>query len=76
MGGFLLVDKLDKGIGKAKLSVCIASLGGNTGGTDEGIIGTENQCICIQKKDFFRHAAKVRHTKIKNPGRSGWVCPG
>ena len=59
MGGLLIVEEFDNGIGKAELGIGVFPLGSNSGIPDQRIIRPENKGIGIQQKQSFVHPAKL-----------------
>ena len=53
------------GIGKSELRVGISSFAGDSGTSDQGVIGSENQRHRVEQVQFFLHDIKVKQLKEK-----------
>ena len=53
------------GIGKSELRVGISSFTGDSGTSDQSVIGSENQRHRVEQVQFFLHGIKVKQMKEK-----------
>lgn len=78
MGGLLLVEEVDEGVGEAELGVRIPTLAGDAGAADQGVVGAEDEGEGVEQEEFLLHGSgqKCREMRLgsmsRQVGQSWW----